>query len=138
MISNPTFPSELQDLEKDLARFSASLQQFADRLGLNLAALEADHIAVRCHQNSTAERWKEGLLKIGTLFSEAMINGRPVCLFKLHQPLLLNGWQLDVIELPWPGRSAIATKALSMWKLCCAAITRRWACARWRCLATMR
>ena len=103
MTSSPIFPSELQDLESDLTRFSASLQQFADRLGLNLAALEADHIAVRCHQNSTAERWKQGLLKIGMQFSEAIINGRPICLFKLHQPLQLNGWALDVIELPWPG-----------------------------------
>lgn len=103
MVSSSTFPLELHDLEADLARFSLSLQQFADRLGLNLAELEADHIALRCHQNSTAERWQQGLLKMGTQFSEAMINGRPICLFKLRQPLRVNGWQLDVVELPWPG-----------------------------------
>jgi hypothetical protein len=24
-----------------------------------------------------------------------MINGRPICLFKLHQPLQVAGWALD-------------------------------------------
>lgn len=97
------FPSELKDLEQDLLRFELALQQFAERLGLQLSEHDADHVAVRCHQYATAERWKQGLLQIGSQFSEAMINGRPICLFKLHQPLQLAGWQIDVIELPWPG-----------------------------------
>ncbi|MXP61314.1 VOC family protein [Pantoea sp. Taur] len=97
------FPAELSDLEQDLARFEQSLQQFAERLGLQLSEHEADHLAVRCHQFATAERWKAGLLQMGSQFSEAMINGRPICLFKLHRPLNLAGWQVDVIELPWPG-----------------------------------
>ncbi|WP_312663401.1 VOC family protein [Pantoea sp. CTOTU49201] len=97
------FPMELDDLKQDLARFEHSLAGFAERLGINLAEHEADHVAVRCHQFATAERWKTGLLQIGTQFSEAMINGRPICLFKLHQPLDLACWQIDVIELPWPG-----------------------------------
>lgn len=97
------FPGELDDLKQDMARFEQSLMNFSERLGINLAEHEADHVAVRCHQFATAERWKSGLLQIGTQFSEAMINGRPICLFKLHQPLNLAGWQIDVIELPWPG-----------------------------------
>ncbi|MDF7658537.1 VOC family protein [Erwiniaceae bacterium L1_54_6] len=97
------FPSELKDLEQDLLRFEQALLQFAERLGLQLDQHEADHVAVRCHQYATAERWKQGLLQIGSQFSEAMINGRPICLFKLHQPLQLAGWQVEVIELPWPG-----------------------------------
>jgi predicted metalloenzyme YecM len=97
------FPVELDDLKQDMARFEQSLMNFSESLGINLAEHEADHVAVRCHQFATAERWKSGLLQIGTQFSEAMINGRPICLFKLHQPLYLAGWQIDVIELPWPG-----------------------------------
>lgn len=100
---NPVFPCEIDDLSSDLARFEQSLQNFANRLGLNLAEMEIDHIALRCHQNTTAERWKKGLLQSGTLFSEAVINGRPICLFRLHQPWRVAGCQLDVVELPWPG-----------------------------------
>ncbi|MHB2055131.1 VOC family protein [Pantoea dispersa] len=100
---NLDFPSELSDLKQDLSRFEQALQHFAARLDLDLTQHEADHVAVRCHQFATAERWKAGLLQIGDQFSEAMINGRPICLFKLHQPLRIAGWQVDVIELPWPG-----------------------------------
>lgn len=100
---NTTFPPELDDLEADLVRFEKSLKSFSERLGLTLSDLEADHIAVRCHQNVTAERWKQGFLQIGSPLSEAMINGRPICLFRLHQPIQVAGWQLDIIELPWPG-----------------------------------
>ena len=32
-----------------------------------------------------------------------MINGRQICLFKLHDPLVVAGRQIDVVELPWPG-----------------------------------
>ena len=98
-----SFPAELDDLKTDLGRFEESLQIFAQRLGLRLNDLDVDHIAVRCHQNTTAMRWQQGLQQIGTQFSAAMINGRQICLFKLHDPLLVAGRQVDVVELPWPG-----------------------------------
>ena len=95
--------AELQDLHTDLVRFEEALSHLAQRLGLDLNALKADHIAVRCHQNTTAERWKQGLLRCGTLFSEKQIAGRPIALFELHHPLTVGPWQISVIELPWPG-----------------------------------
>jgi len=95
--------AELHDLSADLPRFIDSLHHLAQRLGLDLNALEADHIAVRCHQNTTAERWKQGLLRCGELFSEKQIAGRPIALFELHTPLTVGPWQIGVIELPWPG-----------------------------------
>lgn len=98
-----TTQPELQDLSVDLARFVNDLSHLADRLGLDLSALDADHIAVRCHQNTTAERWKQGFLQCGALFSEKDIAGRPIALFELHTPLCVGPWQIDVVELPWPG-----------------------------------
>lgn len=95
--------AELSDLVADLPRFSAALEQLSARLGLDLTALEPDHIAVRCHQNTTAERWQQGLLQAGTLFSSKQIAGRPIALFELAQPLTLLNWQISVVELPWPG-----------------------------------
>ncbi|WP_017346534.1 VOC family protein [Pantoea sp. A4] len=93
----------LEDLTVDLERFDNELQKFSQLLGLNLVGCEADHIALRCHQNATAERWQQGLLQIGTEFSRAMINGRPICLYRLHQPLTVAGLTIKVVELPWPG-----------------------------------
>lgn len=94
---------ELRDLANDSARFLQYLNELAQRLGLDLTAHHADHIAVRCHQVATAERWKKGFLQHGVLFSEKTIGGRPVALFELHQPLQVGPWRISMVELPWPG-----------------------------------
>ncbi|MDT0131303.1 metalloprotein, partial [Acinetobacter baumannii] len=46
---------QLADITADLPRFSDALQRFTARLGLEIAGLDADHISLRCHQNTTAE-----------------------------------------------------------------------------------
>lgn len=102
-MSEEILKDKLSDLANDLPRFEASLNQLAARLGLDLASLAVDHIAVRCHQNTTAERWKQGFLQLGELFSEKTINGRPIALFELRRPLKVGPWAIGVIELPWPG-----------------------------------
>jgi predicted metalloenzyme YecM len=93
----------LSDLADDLPCFEKKLTNLAERLGLTLENLEADHISLRCHQITTAERWKRGLTQVGRLFSENMINGRPICLFELDEPLCVGPWRISVVELPWPG-----------------------------------
>ncbi|EXU76118.1 VOC family protein [Erwinia mallotivora] len=94
---------ELNDLVKDLPVFLQSVYSLAETVGLELTGLQADHIAVRCNQTETAERWKKGFLQHGTLLSEKNINGRPIALFELAQPLEVGPWQIPVVELPWPG-----------------------------------
>ncbi|WP_414148595.1 VOC family protein [Erwinia sp. BNK-24-b] len=94
---------ELSDLVNSSSEFLRYLNDLAARLGLDLVDLKADHIAVRCNQPATAERWKKGFLQHGVLFSEKEINGRPVALFELHEPLTVGPWQISVVELPWPG-----------------------------------
>lgn len=100
-----TFPAmaELNDLALDLPRFELALSRFAEKLHLDLSQFTADHISVRCHQNTTADRWRQGLLQCGSLLSESMINGRPICLFDLQQPLKVGPWLIDCVELPYPG-----------------------------------
>ncbi|GAK27162.1 VOC family protein [Serratia liquefaciens] len=100
-----SFPAiaELHDLALDLPRFERALSQFAEKLCLDLSQFTADHVSLRCHQNTTAERWRLGLQQCGSLLSEAMINGRPICLFDLQQPLKVGPWLIDCVELPYPG-----------------------------------
>ncbi|NUU68217.1 VOC family protein [Enterobacteriaceae bacterium BIT-l23] len=93
----------LQDIVADLPRFEQAIMALAQRMGLELAPLDADHISLRCHQNTTAERWRAGLEQCGTLFSEKHIKGRPICLFRLAEPLCVGHWRFTIIELPWPG-----------------------------------
>lgn len=94
---------ELQDLSDDLARFTAVLMAFAEKLQVDLTEHHVDHIAVRCHQNTTADRWRSGLMQCATLLNETEINGRPICLFSLADPLTVGGVKIDLIELPYPG-----------------------------------
>ena len=94
---------ELQDIASDLPRFTHALDELSRRLGLDITPLTADHISLRCHQNATAERWRRGFEQCGELLSENMINGRPICLFKLHEPVQVAHWQFSIVELPWPG-----------------------------------
>ncbi|MBN3069444.1 VOC family protein [Pectobacterium brasiliense] len=92
------------DLITDLARFEQALQELADVLQLDLGAFHADHISLRCHQNTTAESWKAALLKVGSLLSENQINGRTICLFILDNAITVGPWQITCVELPWPGK----------------------------------
>jgi predicted metalloenzyme YecM len=94
---------ELTDLLQQLDGFERKIYALADKIGLSLANLECDHISLRCHQTDTADRWRRGLMRSGTLLSENEINGRPICLFELEQPIKLFGKLIDCIELPYPG-----------------------------------
>lgn len=94
---------QLADIAADLPRFSEALSALAERLGLEIAPLAADHISLRCHQNATAERWRAGLEQCGELLSQSIINGRPICLFKLYESVCVAHWHFSVVELPWPG-----------------------------------
>ena len=51
--------ADLDDLVADMPRFVAALSAFAEKLQLDLSAYHADHISLRCHQNTTAERWRK-------------------------------------------------------------------------------
>ena len=94
---------ELHDISADLPRFTQAFTELSTRLGLDVAPLEADHISLRCHQDATAERWRRGFEQCGKLLSENTINGRPICLFKLHEPVCVAHWLFYIVELPWPG-----------------------------------
>lgn len=107
--------AELQDLQQDLPAFQQRLQELLTRLDLSLINYHADHVSVRCFQQATAERWRSGFMQCATLISEKEINGRPICLFSLHEPLQVGEWDIDCVELPYQEASYIHMKAGSMW-----------------------
>lgn len=102
--------SELQDLSLGLEPFEQQISQFADLLELKLTDFHCDHVSVRCHQLATAERWRRGFMQCATLLSEKDINGRPICLFDLQQPLQIAGMMIDCVELPYPGNKVYRTE----------------------------
>lgn len=64
--------------------------------------LPCDHL---CYRVATQERYtelKERLQAVGSLESEALIYGRPICTFKLHSPYMYGSQFIPALELPAP------------------------------------
>ncbi|VEI47187.1 Uncharacterized protein conserved in bacteria [Actinobacillus equuli] len=54
---------------------------------LDLNQFKIDHLAVRMNDWQTAEQWRSFLLEQGELLKESEVNGRPIALIKLNDPL---------------------------------------------------
>ncbi|GAB1659865.1 hypothetical protein HW40_11900 [Mannheimia haemolytica] len=86
----------------DLSQFEQKIRQIAEIAGIDLAAYEIDHLAVRMNQTETAEQWKILLLDGATLLKESEVNGRPIGLFALIQAVEFCGQFVKIVELPFP------------------------------------
>lgn len=110
----------------DLAEFEAKIREIAEIVGVDLAEFEIDHLAVRVNTAERAEAWKAVLLGEPTvgegfipaqhsdvtggykthpyaeLLKESNVNGRPIALLDLHQPLTFCNQAVSIIELPFP------------------------------------
>ncbi|WP_345945700.1 VOC family protein [Sodalis sp. dw_96] len=96
--------SQLTDLSEDLIRFSSLLAALVHRLDMDLTGYYIDHIALRCHQDVTAQRWFNGWQQCGHCLKQSVVNGRNIALFTLPAPIEFSGLTIDCIELPWPGQ----------------------------------
>jgi predicted metalloenzyme YecM len=82
---------------------------FLDRLfaelaavGIDVARFPLDHV---CYRVASSERYAElkpRLATAGELLHEAMIGGRPIATYKLHEPIVYAGRRIDLVELPAP------------------------------------
>jgi hypothetical protein len=93
----------MKNLEKQLGSPDKMLTTILDQVSAwGMPYLECDHV---CYRASTQERYqglRRELANIGTLQSEDIINGRPICIFELHDPLIFNGRTIPCLELPAP------------------------------------
>ena len=86
-----------------------SPEEFLDTLfahlqhsGVDVRPLLLDHI---CHRTATRERYVElcaDLAGIAELLGEQVINGRPISVFRLHDPWCFHDRMIDVVEVPAP------------------------------------
>ncbi|MGL4379744.1 MAG: VOC family protein [Vibrio sp.] len=91
-----------QLLEK-LGLFMAKIEQLLDLLGLDLREHQLDHIALRINDPALAQAAHLAWLDYGQQISCAQINGRPIIVIRFHQPLSVSHWQIECLELPYPG-----------------------------------
>ncbi len=86
----------------ELAEFERKIAQIAEIAQIDLSLYQIDHLAVRMNSDEIAHQWKIMLLTGSTLLKESEVNGRPIGLFTLNQPVRFCGQAVSVIELPFP------------------------------------
>lgn len=82
--------------------FCTQITAFLDELGLLDQQLECDHVALRVNSKDAAERLSNHFDEQGKVISNNIINGRPILIFELNQPLQLSTLNIPCIELPYP------------------------------------
>lgn len=105
-MTNLTEPHALLGEQTALAQqfphFERQVQQLAAIIGIPLAEFEIDHLAIRVNSVQQGQIWLTALLKCGQILSDNQVNGRPIYLIQLDQPLLFAGQMVSVVELPMP------------------------------------
>lgn len=94
-----TFDSLLQSWPE----FAGRLTAFIDDLGLSPMHLTCDHVALRVNDAARAQKLADDFARHGDIISNNIINGRPILIIKLYQPLMLGEQPVYCIELPFPG-----------------------------------
>ncbi|QUJ68387.1 VOC family protein [Photobacterium sp. GJ3] len=86
-----------------LPEFMAKISALAEQLGLDLSACQADHLALRVNDAALAAQLHQAWLEYGEEWSTNEINGRPIVVIGFHQLLQAGDWQIEALELPYPG-----------------------------------
>jgi uncharacterized protein len=94
---------QLQEVVGDYQGFLATMLAEVKKAGFDLNDfVQMDHMCYRVTDMETYARKKEELQTVGTLLVETMINGRPIASYRLHEPVKIDSWRVDTIELPAP------------------------------------
>ncbi|RPA62074.1 VOC family protein [Shewanella frigidimarina] len=95
-----------QHLQHTWADFSQRISAFIHRLGLENLALDCDHAALRVNDNQTAQLLVDEFSQHGKIISNNIINGRPILIIKLAEPLVIGAMKIQCVELPFPSEKA--------------------------------
>lgn len=87
---------------QDVTAFIDKISALCDVLQLDLTAFQLDHIAMRVNDWQLAEAAHQVWLNEGMEISSAQINGRPIIVIALENPIMLGRWSTDYLELPYP------------------------------------
>lgn len=82
--------------------FSLQIQAFIKQLGLTSLSLACDHASLRVNNSQTAQALADEFAQLGTIISNNIINGRPILIIKLSQPMLMGKTPIECVELPFP------------------------------------
>lgn len=89
-------------LVKDFSRFMDSVTAFITDIKINVDDLQIDHAAIRIKNDIDVAILEHELEQVGKKIADAVVNGRRICIFKLHKPLKYEKREIYCVELPYP------------------------------------
>jgi predicted metalloenzyme YecM len=95
-----------QHLQDTWVDFSQRITAFIDQLGLENLSLYCDHAALRVNDNHMAQLLADEFSQHGKIISNNIINGRPILIIKLTEPLVIGAMHIQCVELPFPSDKA--------------------------------
>ncbi|QUM75754.1 VOC family protein [Moritella sp. 24] len=101
---------QYQDLTPQWPAFTQAILAFSEQLGLlgkhdeSGEAIWCDHVALRVNDIDSAQSLLTEFKQRGEVISDSIINGRPIYIIVLAEPLRLGNWQIDCVELPFPAK----------------------------------
>lgn len=101
---------ELQTIIGDYRSFLKQILQEIEAEGFDLSDfVQMDHMCFRVPTLERYELKKNELANMARLLGEAQINGRPIAVFRLNEPVHFQSWRIDTVEIPAP-RDGVKTK----------------------------
>jgi predicted metalloenzyme YecM len=105
--------NDLQNIIGDYEAFLEQILQEVKDAGFDFSDFaQMDHICYRVPTFEEYQTKKKELLTIGKLLGEAQVNGRPISIFRLKNPIYHGRWRIDAIELPAPKEGTVTSKGL--------------------------
>ena len=83
-------------------KFLSHIFHTLETLKIDVSRLELDHLCYRVETWERYETLKKMLETEAELLKETMINGRPICTYKLKDPIRYEAREIWVLELPAP------------------------------------
>lgn len=80
---------------------------------------DVDHICYRTSTQTEYADFKNIFSRFSTLLIESDVNGRPIATFKLNKPLILDNWQIHLVELPAPKEGKVTQKGFEHVEVVC-------------------
>lgn len=95
------------DIRKEEESFGVRLQNSLIQLGILDVCKELSicHVCVRLKNPNNVTELKEKVSQVGKIISSATVNGREILIIQLDTPLVIGGWSVSGIELPYPKQS---------------------------------
>lgn len=71
-------------------------------VNLDVRSFELDHICYRVDSDARYHSLKNQITPLGEVLSQKKVNGRPIMVVRLNEPMIYQGRIIDILELPSP------------------------------------